>query len=70
MYYDVNTHCIASLYGNKVYNNREAAIYSIDSIMKYSLHDEIENLNPVAWEILQNTSDPFSDNIILIINLD
>ncbi len=70
LYYDVYTKCIIALYGNQVYNTREAAIYAIDSIMQYPLPDGIEYLIPIAGVILQNTSDPFSDNTIRIINLD
>jgi len=70
LYYDVYTKCIVALYGNKVYNTREAAIYAIDSIMQYPLPDGIEYLIPIAGVILQNTSQPFSDDTIRIINLD
>ena len=70
LYYDVYTKCIVVLYGNKVYNIREAAIYAIDTIKQYPLPDGIEYLIPVVMLILQNTSDPFSDDTIRIINLD
>ena len=70
LYYDVYEKCIVALYGNKVYNSREEAIYGIDSVMSYTLPDGIEYLIPIAVVIAQNTEDNISDNNFRIVNLD
>lgn len=69
-YYDVYTKCIVVLFGNKVYNIRDFAIYAIYSIKQYPLPDDIEYLIPVVMVILEKSSDQFSDDTIRTINLD
>lgn len=70
VYYDVYEKCLVIMYGDTVYNNRESAIYAIDSVMNYPLPDGIEYLIPVAVLVLKNSDAPFSEDTFRIVNLD
>ncbi|MBO7615066.1 MAG: S-layer family protein [Bacilli bacterium] len=69
-YYDVYEECIVAMYGDRVYNDRDDAIYSIDSVMNYPLPDGITYLIPIACIVMENTADPIDDSNFRIINLD
>ncbi len=69
-YYDVYERCIVAMYGNASYDTRDSAIYAIDSVMSYPLPDGIEYLIPIACVVMQNTSDPISEDNFRIVNLD
>lgn len=70
LYFDVYEKCIVALYGNEIYNTREEAILSIDSVMSYKLPDGIEYLIPIAAIIAENTTDSLSEDNFRIVNLD
>jgi hypothetical protein len=70
LYFDVYTKNIIALYGNKVYDSKTDAIYSIDSVMDYTLPDGIEYLIPIAAVLAENTSSAITEDNFKIVNLD